>query len=293
MWEVLVVQHTRATVIVPAHNEEAVLVRCLDVLLAAADAGEFDVVVVSNGSSDRTVALAREYARRSAHSVDVVDLPERSKIAALRAGTRLATAPVRVVVDADVSLDTGSLRELVERLRAAGSEPRAGCPRLVVDTTASSWPVRAYFRTWTALPYVRQGMVGSGVFAINQAGADRLGTFPDVLNDDEWVRRSFAPHERIITNGTFTMIAPRTVRALVRRTARTVVGNRELTRQDPVSANGNSPRALAEAVRQRRVGVPHAVTYLMIAVMARGLASWRTWSGHGGKWATDHTSRIS
>jgi glycosyltransferase involved in cell wall biosynthesis len=277
---------TPATVIVPAHNEEAVLVRCLSTLLAGAAPGEFAVIVVSNGSGDRTVARAREFARR--HPVDVVDLPAPSKIAAVRAGFARAEAGVRVVVDADVLLDTDALRELVAALDSE-PRPRAGCPRLAVRTVESSALVRAYYRTWTRLPYVRSGMIGSGVFAVNPAGAARLGTFPDVLNDDEWVRRSFAPHERVITPDTFTMIAPRTLRALLARTARAVIGNRELDRDHPGGGNGLGD--LVTSVRRREVTVPNALAYITVTALARGLAQWRLLTGTTRRWSTDRTSR--
>ena len=49
-----------ASVVIPAHNEEAVLGRCLRVLLAGSTPGELDVVVVANACTDRTAEIARE-----------------------------------------------------------------------------------------------------------------------------------------------------------------------------------------------------------------------------------------
>jgi glycosyltransferase involved in cell wall biosynthesis len=276
----------RATVIVPAHNESAVIERCLATLLAGALPGEFQVVVVSNGSRDATAALARSFPR---HPVEVVELPAPSKIAALRAGLARARAGVRVVVDADVQLGTSALRELVSALAAADPHPRAGSPQLAVDTYASSRLVRAYFRTWTRLPYVRSGMIGSGVFAVNLAGASRLNTLPDILNDDEWVRRSFPPPERITTLATFTMTAPRTVRALISRNARAVIGNRELASHNP--GDGNTLPDLIRAVRTHEITPSDALTYLAVVALSRTLAHWRLTTGRAHQWSTDHTSR--
>jgi glycosyltransferase involved in cell wall biosynthesis len=276
----------RATVIVPAHNESAVIERCLATLLAGALPGEFQVVVVSNGSHDATAALARSF---TSHPVEVVELPAPSKIAALRAGLARARAGVRVVVDADVLLSTSALRELVSALAAAEPNPRAGSPQLAVDTFASSPLVRAYYRTWTRLPYVRTGMIGSGVFAVNLAGASRLSTLPDILNDDEWVRRSFPPPERITTLATFTMTAPRTLRALISRNARAHLGNRELNSKNP--GNGNTIDDLIKAVRSREVTPTDALTYLAVVALSRTLARWRLATGRTHQWSTDHTSR--
>ena len=49
------------SVIIPAHNEEKVLGRCLDALLADSRPGEMEIVVAANGCTDRTVEIARGY----------------------------------------------------------------------------------------------------------------------------------------------------------------------------------------------------------------------------------------
>lgn len=317
---------THASVIVPAHNEETVLPRGLAAMLGSAAPGEFEVLVVSNGCSDRTAERAREFCRQSGYPVAVLELAEASKVAALRAGARRATGAVRVYVDADVVLATEALRALVEALLAAGDRPVVGCPAMRVDTTGCSPLVRAYYRAWTELPYVRAGLVGSGVFGLTAAGSQRLGEFPAVLNDDGWVRRAFAPGERLTTPGSFTVRAPRTLAALVRRRARIAIGNRDLVRMPDArmpgarmpgartsgdhpssagptgtraagtapprpGADGNGLPDLARAVRERRLGWPEVAAYLLVTALARGLATWRRLLGSRDAWSTDRTSR--
>ena len=68
------------SVVIPAHNEEAVLGRCLSTLLADADEDEFDVVVVPNACTDNTAAVARQY------GVRVIETPYGGKAHALRLG---------------------------------------------------------------------------------------------------------------------------------------------------------------------------------------------------------------
>ena len=48
------------SVVIPAHDEEAVIERCLGTLLADARAGEVEVVVVCNGCTDDTAARAHD-----------------------------------------------------------------------------------------------------------------------------------------------------------------------------------------------------------------------------------------
>jgi glycosyltransferase involved in cell wall biosynthesis len=292
---------TRASVIVPAHNEETVLPRGLAAMLDGAAPGEFEVLVVSNGCSDRTAERAREFGRESGYPVSVLELAEASKVAAMRAGARRATGAVRVYVDADVVLAAEVLRALVEALLAAGDRPAVGYPAMRMDTVGCAPLVRAYYRAWTELPYARTGPGGSGVFGLTAAGSQRLGEFPAVLNDDGWVRQAFAPGERLTAPGSVTVRAPRTLAALVRRRARIAIGNRDLARMPGTraagtarpapDADGNGLPDLARAVRERRLGWPEVAAYLLVTALARGLATWRRLLGSRDAWSTDRTSR--
>ncbi|WP_205315402.1 glycosyltransferase, partial [Nonomuraea lactucae] len=85
-----------ASVVIPAHNEEAVLGAGLAALLGGAEPGEFDVVVVANACSDRTAEVAR------AAGVRVVETPTGGKAGALRLGDAACRAFPRLYLDADV-----------------------------------------------------------------------------------------------------------------------------------------------------------------------------------------------
>ena len=161
-----------------------------------------------------------------------------------------------------------------------------------MDTTRSPALLRAWYRTWLQLPYVRTGLVGSGVMAVNEAGSRRLGTVPEVLNDDAWVRRSFAESERMTTAGSYTVSAPRTVRAHLRRRARIDIGNRAMDGamggRDP---GGNGLRALRALVAEHRASRGDAVAYAALTAAARLLARWRYLRGTTRTWSADRTTR--
>ena len=89
-------------VVVPAHDEAAVIERCLAAMLAEAEPDEFEIVVVCNGCTDDTAARAR----RSAPKARVIELSEASKAMALRAGDAAASVFPRCYVDADVVVST-------------------------------------------------------------------------------------------------------------------------------------------------------------------------------------------
>lgn len=278
-----------ATVLVPAHDEAAVIGRCLRVLLADACPGEFDVLVVDNGSSDDTAARACHAGRELGHTVRTIALPTPGKAAALRAGfAQVLHWPV-IVLDADCELPTTTARSLIVALDTGA--PAVASARLTVVTAASAPLVRRFYRAWTALPYVREGLVGSGVFALNEAGYARLGPFPAVTNDDGWVRRSFAPDERVLVHEPFLAHAARTTRALVSRRARIVNGNRELTAE--LGADPDRPRAggLVAAVRWGRVRLVDALAFLVVTAASRWVAAVRRLRGDR-RWGADLTSRV-
>ena len=152
------------SVVVPAHNEEAVIGRCLTALLAGADEGELDVVVVCNGCRDRTA----EEARRAAPSATVLEIPVASKVAALNAGDRVARYFPRFYVDADVELPVAAVRQVASVLRRG--PVLCAAPKPFFDLAGRSWPIRAFYDVWKEIPYRALDMVGSGVYALSEEG---------------------------------------------------------------------------------------------------------------------------
>jgi cellulose synthase/poly-beta-1,6-N-acetylglucosamine synthase-like glycosyltransferase len=114
-----------ASVAVPAHNEEPVLERSLQRLLADAAPGELDVIVVANACTDATAEVARRA------GVRVLESPVPGKVAALLRGDAHSCVFPRVYLDADVELSVGSVRALIAALGSAKrtglrSSPQAG-----------------------------------------------------------------------------------------------------------------------------------------------------------------------
>jgi peptidoglycan-N-acetylglucosamine deacetylase len=84
------------SVIVPAFNEEVLLPGCLDSLLAqSADPGLYEIVVVDNHSTDRTVTIAR------GKGVRVEEELRKGYVHALRRGVEVSRADLLAFTDAD------------------------------------------------------------------------------------------------------------------------------------------------------------------------------------------------
>lgn len=102
-----------ASIVMVVRNEEKVLQRKLDNLLSLdypEEAVEF--VVVSDGSTDRTEAILREYARNSrVHAV--LNQLSRGKVSGLNDALELAHGEIVVFTDVRQMLESGSLRVLM------------------------------------------------------------------------------------------------------------------------------------------------------------------------------------
>jgi Glycosyl transferase family 2 len=274
----------RVSVIVPAHNEERVVGTCLDALLLDS-AGELEVVLVANGCADGTADVGRSYGGR----VRVVETSRPGKGHALDLGDAAARAYPRCYVDADVVVGGATVLALADALERTGRP--VGAPRLRLDLTGASRPVRRYYDVWARLPYVRSAMVGSGVYALTRAGRARLPSFTGVVNDDGLVRRSFAPAERLVLDdGAFTMRPARRLGSLIRRRARVLAGNAAL-RACPASGDGTSLGDLGRLMWRERVSPLSVAVFLAVWVAARALAQWRALTGARHAWGRDDSSR--
>jgi glycosyltransferase involved in cell wall biosynthesis len=261
------------SVVIAAHNEAAVIGRCLDTLLEGAEPGEFDVTVVANGCSDDTAAVA---AQRPA--VRVLDLPAPGKAAALNAGDAVAVGFPRVYLDADIVLTTPGLRLIRDALDRPGG-PLAATPRRSLTMTGRPALVRAYFAVNRRHPAFRDGLFGRGVIALSREGRARFGTFPELVADDLFLDSLFTTAEKAEVDGvTATVETPLRTADLVRRLVRVRRGNAAMraAAADGRVAADVRPAArgswLRDVVVPRPWLAPAAVCYVAITLVAAAKA---------------------
>jgi glycosyltransferase involved in cell wall biosynthesis len=100
--------------IVPAHNEEAWVGRCVSAIetarIAVGEASE--IIVVDDSSTDATAAVAAE------HGARVIRVEHRHISAARNAGAREARGDFLFFVDADTLINAGVVQEGLRSLRA-------------------------------------------------------------------------------------------------------------------------------------------------------------------------------
>lgn len=278
------------SIIIPAHNEAAVIERCLSGLVDGAEPDELEILVVCNGCTDETARLAAAFGPL----VRVLESPVASKNAALNLGHERARFYPRFFVDADIVISIDSVRRVARVL--AGGEIHGAAPRMQVDLSDRGWPIRAYYDVWMRTPYVREGMMGSGVYAISAEGGRRFERFPDIIADDGFARLLFEPHERLsVDDATFTMTPPATLRILIHINVRRRVGRFEMAEMHPETTADEAAVQRAALYRMlldpRRWPAMAVYLYAKLACMA--IYRWKAMQGRQKEWNRDDTSRAS
>jgi peptidoglycan-N-acetylglucosamine deacetylase len=132
------------TVLIPAHNEETVIVQTVASVLLS-DLPDLQIIVVDDGSTDKTGELldanfSHEPRVRIIHQVN------RGKAAALNAAMSQADTEIVVTIDADTEIESDAISKLVRHF----SDPQLGAVAGNVKVgNRSRWLTR-----WQALEYI-------------------------------------------------------------------------------------------------------------------------------------------
>ena len=137
----------RVAVLIPAYNEETVIVRTIRSVLNS-DYRNLHIIVIDDGSLDRTAEVAREaYAAEiAAGRVQVLSKPNAGKAAALNFALERMTEEVYVGIDADTVIAADAISKLIPHFE----DPRIGAMagNAKVGNRVNLWT------RWQALEYI-------------------------------------------------------------------------------------------------------------------------------------------
>lgn len=102
------------SIIIPVYNEERRLPGTLEEVLKFLSTQPYpaEVIVVDNGSQDRTLAIAREYANIQP-LLTVLHIPQRGKGSAVKQGMLAARGDYRFMCDADFSMPASEIERFL------------------------------------------------------------------------------------------------------------------------------------------------------------------------------------
>lgn len=164
-----------ASVIVPTRDRAEVLHACLASLTRQSlDPEQFEVIVVDNGSTDHTAAVARAFDR--ALRLTLLHEPEPGLHIGRHAGGRAATSDVLMFCDDDIEAEPGWVQAVVDRFAEPDVALVGGNDLPAFDGVPPPWlalwwaqPVAIGARFGRALGYLSVLDLGSGRFDIDPA----------------------------------------------------------------------------------------------------------------------------
>jgi glycosyltransferase involved in cell wall biosynthesis len=284
-----------ASVVIAAHNEAAVIGRCLDALQAGDVPGGLDITVVANGCTDGTAEVCS-----ARPGVRVLTLPDPGKAAALNAGDAVAVGYPRIYLDADIVISAGDIAVLADALTAPPDQTLAVLavvPGRRLDASRSSLLVRAYSAINSRLPVFRNALFGRGVIALSEPARGRFAEFPSMAADDLFLDSLFAAHEkRELEQVVVRVAAPRKTADLLRRLIRVRRGNAAMR---AAAASDSAPAGVRESDRMSWLTdvvagqpalIPAGVAYAAITTLAAVLARMPQ---RGSAWGRDESTRLA
>jgi glycosyltransferase involved in cell wall biosynthesis len=279
---------TPITIIIPAHNEEQVIAAALTELKIGTVRGELEVIVVCNGCTDNTAKVVASFG----DIVKCIETPIASKTHALNLGDAEANGFPRIYQDADVVLSFEAIQKIAQVLQTGGV--LAAAPRMRMDFKNASWLVRSYYEVWQQLPYVQEGMIGAGVYALSEEGRQRFDKFPEIIADDGYIRALFKTHERASVDSCYSLVrAPANVTSLLKIKTRSRLGRYELKKKFPEllgNEEKNYSNAMIGLIGQSHLW-PKLPIYLYVNMKARFKAKeYAIAQGFTG-WERDDSSR--
>jgi glycosyltransferase involved in cell wall biosynthesis len=179
------------SIIIPAYNEEALLAGTLRALRASADAVSVpsEVIVVDDGSTDRTAAIARE------HGARVVSVHVRQIGAARNAGAKVASGDLLIFVDADTLVPPETLQGAVAAVRGGAV---GGGAAVRLDSSDPWWaPATMVVASWI----LRTARWAAGCFVFVRSDVFRaVGGFDEryFASEEIHLSRAVKKHGRFV-----------------------------------------------------------------------------------------------
>lgn len=110
------------SVVIPTYNMEAYLPRCLDSVTREDVPKSLEVIVVNDGSKDRSLEIAKEYQAKRPDIINIIDKPNGHYGSCINAALKVATGKYFRPLDADDWFDTSVLINFLSKLENSDSD---------------------------------------------------------------------------------------------------------------------------------------------------------------------------
>ena len=236
-------RYPAVSILIAARDAEASIAEALHSIANQDYPGAFEVIVVDDGSRDRTAAIVDACDHDWLH---VFRQPRcMGKAAALNRGLAEAHFDLILTLDADAFLYRDALRNLVERYLSDPPDTRAVAGTMLVRNSRRNWVTRAqewdYFHAIAAIKRVQSlyhgTLVAQGAYSLYERAAVReVGGWVDCVGEDvvlTWAMLRKGWRVGHAEDACCFTTAPDTVREFVRQRQRWARGMAEAFRRFP------------------------------------------------------------
>lgn len=145
------IRATGISVVVPTYNGSSWLpetLQYIEAALATAEVTKCEILVINDGSTDKTVEVVGKLIKASKYTVRLVNQENSGRFVARRTGTNEAKYPNLLFVDTRVFIGERSLLYIIER-QAEDTSRNVWCSHVRVDTKGN-----IYARFWETIAFV-------------------------------------------------------------------------------------------------------------------------------------------
>jgi len=283
-------EHYKFSIIIPAYNEETLITKTLITLLQDNNLHNIELLVICNGCSDQTFSKTQSFINENSLSLKnkkidflLFETSKASKTNALNIGINNSHGLIKVFIDADIQICGKDVNLLISELQ--NKKLKAISPRVNFSFDNSSFWVRQYYRV-ASLSFYNANTRLSNVIALSEAGIKQITPLPNVIADDEYIRRQFTENERAVSQHcSLIFLCAKKLKDLIQVLTRVERGNVQLNRH---YNNGHSEKA-----KQGYYKLPilHFPTFILIKFIVKIRARIQFAQGRMNQWERDESNR--
>ena len=105
------------TIVVPVYNTEKYIKRCLDSIVCPSIIDDLEIIIVSDGSTDSSVCIAKEFQNQYPKSIKIIEKENGGHGSTINVGLKMASGKYFRVLDSDDWFNTIDFIDFVNYLK--------------------------------------------------------------------------------------------------------------------------------------------------------------------------------